>query len=112
LAECHGRVAKSRDCACRESTDDLLLLLARGTICQHRPKRPLKAPAWPGPPGWLHGDLQAGNVLAVHGRLSAVIDFGCLGVGDSACDVMAAWLFLSAETRDAFRAALSVDDAT
>jgi aminoglycoside phosphotransferase (APT) family kinase protein len=72
----------------------------------------LEAPPWPGPPVWLHGDLQSGNLLAQQGRLSAVIDFGCLGVGDPACDVMAAWLFLSAETRDLFRAALQVDDAT
>jgi aminoglycoside phosphotransferase (APT) family kinase protein len=72
----------------------------------------LGAPAWNGPPVWLHGDLQSGNLLAVDGRLSAVIDFGCLGVGDPACDVMTAWMFLSAETRGVFRAALQVDDAT
>jgi aminoglycoside phosphotransferase (APT) family kinase protein len=72
----------------------------------------LAAPVWHGRPVWLHGDLQAGNLLAVAGRLSAVIDFGCLGVGDPACDVMPAWAYLSAETRDAFRAALPVDDAT
>jgi len=72
----------------------------------------IEVPAWHGPPVWLHGDLQSGNLLAVQGRLSAVIDFGCLGVGDPACDVMAAWLYLSAETRDTFRAALAIDDAT
>jgi aminoglycoside phosphotransferase (APT) family kinase protein len=72
----------------------------------------LEAPEWLGPPVWLHGDLQAGNLLAVQGRLSAVIDFGCLGVGDPASDVMSAWIYLSAETRDVFRAALQVDDAT
>ena len=72
----------------------------------------LQAPAWRGPPVWIHGDLQSGNLLARQGRLSAVIDFGCLGVGDPACDVMAAWMLLSAETRDVFRAALQVDDAT
>ena len=72
----------------------------------------IEAPAWHGPPVWLHGDLQSGNLLAVQGRLSAVIDFGGLGVGDPACDVMAAWMFLSAETRDVFRAALQVDNAT
>ena len=72
----------------------------------------LAAPAWDRPPVWIHGDLQSGNLLAVDGRLSAVIDWGCLGVGDPACDVMAAWLFLSAETRETFRAALGVDDAT
>ncbi len=72
----------------------------------------LETPVWPGPPVWLHGDLQSGNLLAVDGRLSAVIDFGCLGVGDPACDVMPAWTYLSADTRDAFRAALPVDDST
>ena len=66
----------------------------------------LQAPEWNGPPVWIHGDLQSGNLLAMEGRLSAVIDFGCLGVGDPACDVMTAWLYLSAETRDVFRAAL------
>lgn len=72
----------------------------------------LEAPAWDGPPVWIHGDLQSGNLLAVQGRLSAVIDFGCLGVGDPACDLTVAWTLLSGETRDAFRAALPVDDAT
>ncbi|MGH9173393.1 MAG: aminoglycoside phosphotransferase family protein [Vicinamibacterales bacterium] len=72
----------------------------------------LQAPAWDGPPVWIHGDLQSGNLLAVEGRLSAVIDFGCLGVGDPACDVMAAWTLFSAETRKDFREALPVDNAT
>jgi aminoglycoside phosphotransferase (APT) family kinase protein len=72
----------------------------------------IEAPAWRGSPVWLHGDLQSGNLLVAQGRLSAVIDFGCLGVGDPACDVMAAWMFLSAETRDVFRAELQIDEAT
>ena len=72
----------------------------------------LQAPAWQGPATWFHGDLLAANLLAQHGRLSAVIDFGCLGVGDPACDLMVAWTYLSAETRDVFRAGLPVDDAT
>jgi aminoglycoside phosphotransferase (APT) family kinase protein len=72
----------------------------------------LQAPAWPGPPVWIHGDLQSGNLLAQQGRLSAVIDFGGLGVGDPACDVMVAWTFLTVDTREVFRAALPVDDAT
>jgi aminoglycoside phosphotransferase (APT) family kinase protein len=72
----------------------------------------IEAPAWHRPPVWLHGDLRSGNLLAVQGQLSAVIDFGGLGVGDPACDVMAAWMFLSAETRSVFRAALQVDNAT
>lgn len=72
----------------------------------------LKAPAWDGPPVWIHGDPAPGNLLAHDGRLSAVIDFGTLAVGDPACDLIAAWTFLPAEVRDVFRAALDVDDAT
>jgi aminoglycoside phosphotransferase (APT) family kinase protein len=72
------------------------------------------APAWDGPPLWIHGDLHAGNLLVDHGRLSAVIDFGGLGVGDPAWDFMPAWTLFSqeSESRAAFRAALSIDDAS
>lgn len=72
----------------------------------------IAAPIWQNQPVWIHGDLQSGNLLVMQGRLSAVIDFGCLGVGDPACDVMAAWLYLSADTRDVFRSVLQPDDAT
>ena len=72
----------------------------------------LQAPAWDGVPVWIHGDLQSGNLLAVKGRLSAVIDFGCLGVGDPACDLMVAWNLFSAGTRGVFRDSLTVDEAT
>jgi aminoglycoside phosphotransferase (APT) family kinase protein len=72
----------------------------------------LQAPAWHGPPVWIHGDLLPGNLLVERGRLSAVIDFGGLGVGDPACDLMIAWGLFSGESRDVFRAALWVDDAT
>jgi aminoglycoside phosphotransferase (APT) family kinase protein len=60
----------------------------------------------------MHGDLHPANLLVDGGRLSAVIDFGLLGVGDPACDLMVAWTYLRAEARDAFRDALAVDDAT
>ncbi len=72
----------------------------------------LAAPAWQGAPVWLHGDLQSGNLLARHGRLSAVIDFGALTVGDPACDLMVAWNLFTARSRAAFREAMAVDDAT
>jgi len=72
----------------------------------------LAAPEWDVAPVWFHGDLMPGNVLVDGGRLSAVIDFGAAGVGDPACDTIAAWTFLPAEVRPRFRAALGVDDAT
>jgi aminoglycoside phosphotransferase (APT) family kinase protein len=72
----------------------------------------LQAPPWPGPPLWVHGDLYDGNLLAANGRLSAVIDWSIMGVGDPACDLVVAWSLFSGESRGAFREALSVDEAT
>ncbi len=71
----------------------------------------LAAP-WHGPRVWFHGDVAVGNLLVRDGRLSAVIDWGCAGVGDPACDLVIAWTFLSGENREAFRAALPLDRAT
>jgi aminoglycoside phosphotransferase (APT) family kinase protein len=73
----------------------------------------LRSPAWDGgTPVWTHGDLLPPNLLVDHGRLSAVLDFGNLGVGDPAVDVIPAWSLFGAEGRQAFRSALDVDDAT
>lgn len=72
----------------------------------------LDAPGWGRPAVWFHGDFHTGNLLTVAGRLSAVIDFGGLGVGDPSRDLMIAFTLLSAESRAVFRAALGVDDAT
>ncbi|HMM43856.1 MAG TPA: aminoglycoside phosphotransferase family protein, partial [Thermomicrobiales bacterium] len=62
----------------------------------------LSAPVWDGPPVWVHGDIQSGNLLVVDGRLSAVIDFGCLGAGDPAVDLIVAWNLLPAGPRETF----------
>jgi aminoglycoside phosphotransferase (APT) family kinase protein len=75
-------------------------------------KRALAAPPWDGPPVWHHGDLDVRNWLVREGRIRAVIDWGSMGVGDPACDVMVAWKLHSREARDAFRKALPTDDAT
>ena len=74
--------------------------------------RALAAPPWDGPPVWHHGDLDARNWLVRDGRIRGVIDWGSMGVGDPACDVMVAWKLHSAAARDAFREALPTDDAT
>lgn len=75
-------------------------------------ERVLALPAWDRAPVWLHGDLLPGNLLTRDGRLSAVIDFGGLGTGDPAVDLMPAWTLLTPATRPLFRAASRVDDAT
>jgi len=72
----------------------------------------LAAAPWEGPPVWHHGDLDTRNWLVSDGRISGVIDWGSMGVGDPACDVMVAWKLHSPTARDAFRQALPTDDAT
>jgi aminoglycoside phosphotransferase (APT) family kinase protein len=74
--------------------------------------RAVAAPPWDGPPVWHHGDLDVRNWLVCDGRISGVIDWGAMGVGDPACDVMVAWKLHSLAARDAFRDALPTDDAT
>ena len=72
----------------------------------------LAAPAWNGAPVWIHADLLMPNLLVEDGRLCAVIDFGAMGVGDPAADVIPAWSVFGQLGRAAFRRALDVDDAT
>lgn len=43
---------------------------------------------------WLHGDLHPRNVLMRDGKLSAIIDWGDMCVGDPATDLAALWLLL------------------
>ena len=72
----------------------------------------LALPQWAGEPGWLHGDLMPGNLLTRHGRLTGIIDFGVLGIGDPACDLIPAWYLFGGDTRELFRTAADVDDIT
>jgi aminoglycoside phosphotransferase (APT) family kinase protein len=67
---------------------------------------------WSCSPVWVHGDVAAGNLLARDGRLGAVIDFGCLAVGDPACDLTVAWTVLDGPGRAAFRHHVGHDDDT
>jgi aminoglycoside phosphotransferase (APT) family kinase protein len=75
-------------------------------------ERALAARPWEGAPVWHHGDLDVRNWLVRDGRITGVIDWGAMGVGDPACDVMVAWKLHSPAARDAFREALPTDDAT
>jgi aminoglycoside phosphotransferase (APT) family kinase protein len=68
---------------------------------------------WERPPVWVHGDMAAGNLLVDDaGELCAVIDFGCAAIGDPACDLTIAWTMFEGANRDAFRAALDLDEGT
>jgi aminoglycoside phosphotransferase (APT) family kinase protein len=52
------------------------------------------APAWAGPPLWLHGDLHPANLLTSGGTFCGVVDFGDMCAGDPACDLAACWNLL------------------
>ncbi len=67
---------------------------------------------WHKKPVWIHGDLSAGNILIDNGRLAAVIDFGGMGIGDPACDLVIAWTFLHGESREVFKSLVPLDPDT
>ncbi|MBH5316223.1 aminoglycoside phosphotransferase family protein [Paenibacillus sp. GSMTC-2017] len=58
--------------------------------------------SWTNNPVWVHGDIAPGNLLVNDGKLSAVIDFGILGIGDPSCDLAMAWTFFDKESRKLF----------
>ena len=62
-------------------------------------------------PRWYHGDLAAENLLVRDGRLTAVLDFGCLSVGDPTVDLIVAWEVLDPTARELFRRRLGVEEA-
>jgi aminoglycoside phosphotransferase (APT) family kinase protein len=70
------------------------------------------APAWAGPGVWTHRDMHGGNLLTIGARLTGVLDFGGLVVGDPATDVIGAFHVLSPSDRRAFCDLVGVDDAT
>lgn len=67
---------------------------------------------WNRKPVWIHGDFASGNMLIKGNELSAIIDFGCMAVGDPACDLVIAWTFLDKELRNLFKSSLNLDSDT
>ena len=61
---------------------------------------------------WFHSDLVAENLLVDEaGRLTAILDFGGLGIGDPAIDLHGAWEIFTRVDRKAFRDAVGVSEA-
>jgi aminoglycoside phosphotransferase (APT) family kinase protein len=75
-------------------------------------KEAAAAPPWTAAPCWVHSDLMPSNLLVTGDRLTAVLDFATIGVGDPACDLIPAWNLLPASARQIFRDNVNVDDAT
>ncbi|MGW1319524.1 aminoglycoside phosphotransferase family protein [Streptomyces sp. NPDC002426] len=102
----------TRDTATRGALDTLHGVIDTGAAADAW-SAALRAPAPEGPAVWVHGDLQPGNVLVTDdGRLSAVIDFGCMGLADPAVDLIPAWYLLRADARPTFRTRVGADPAT
>lgn len=69
-------------------------------------------PPWPYPPTFIHGDLLPNNILVMAKRITAILDFGGLGIGDPACDLIPAWRLLSTRGRIRFQQQLKCDQNT
>jgi aminoglycoside phosphotransferase (APT) family kinase protein len=67
---------------------------------------------WSKNPVWVHGDFAIGNILMQDDKLSAIIDFGGIAVGDPACDLVIAWTFLDGKARDIFIREMALDEDT
>lgn len=67
---------------------------------------------WQQDPVWIHGDLASGNIILQDGKLSAVIDFSGICVGDPACDLVIAWTFLKGRSRQIFKENMNLDANT
>lgn len=60
---------------------------------------------------WFHGDLVAENLLVSEGRLSGVLDFGGVSVGDPTVDLHGAWELLDSPAREVFAHQLGLGEA-
>ncbi|QIK83393.1 aminoglycoside phosphotransferase family protein [Sanguibacter sp. HDW7] len=65
---------------------------------------------WRGEPVWFHGDVSEGNLLVDDGgELAALIDFGTMGIGDPACDLVIGVAAMRGDAREAFREHRALD---
>lgn len=67
---------------------------------------------WKKEPVWIHGDFAIGNMLMKDGKLSAIIDFGGMGIGDPACDLVIAWTYLEGNSSEIFIEEMNLDEDT
>jgi len=104
-----GTALKNRDELTRATIPKLKEFI-NPAIAEQVWEEALNCPIQPGDRSWIHGDIHPGNILCSGGKIISIIDYGTLGIGDKACDLMPAWNFLNTEERILFRKLASVDD--
>jgi len=57
-------------------------------------------------------DINPGNLLVKNGKLSSVIDFGVMAVGDPAVELTMAWTFFDDKSREVFLQSVGLDAET
>jgi aminoglycoside phosphotransferase (APT) family kinase protein len=67
---------------------------------------------WIKAPVWIHGDIASGNILIKEKKMTAIIDFGSMGLGDPACDLVMAWSFFNNSSKEIFQKYIEVDNDT
>jgi aminoglycoside phosphotransferase (APT) family kinase protein len=75
-------------------------------------ERGLAAASQRGRPVRLHGDLVPGNMIVCGGRLTGLIEWSFICVGDPAYDLIPAWFLLAGTSRARFLKALASDADT
>ena len=59
---------------------------------------------------WYHSDLVAENLLLTNGRLTGLLDFGALGIGNPTIDLHGAWELFDRPAREIFRIKVGATD--
>lgn len=67
-----------------------------------RVEKAAQAAPWANAGVWVHGDFYPSHLLIDNGRLSGVIDWGDVHLGDPALDLSIAFMFLTPEQHDDF----------
>jgi aminoglycoside phosphotransferase (APT) family kinase protein len=67
---------------------------------------------WDNKPVWVHGDFAMGNILLKDNKVSAIIYFGQMAIGNPACDLVVAWTFFRKKSQKFFMTHLNIDENT
>ncbi len=67
-------------------------------------------PSYKETPVWVHGDIAIGNLLIQKSKLHAILDFGCMAIGDPACDLVIYWNYFDFQSAKIFKSTLNLSE--